>query len=79
MDFTWMDRKGFNYAVEDLGFDELDRIAQRGGRYWFAHPEDFEGSDLGRAAASRYRELGRCGDGHVLYDLALGPEGAVSH
>jgi 4-amino-4-deoxy-L-arabinose transferase-like glycosyltransferase len=54
MAFTWMDRKGFNYAEEDFSEATLRSIAARGGRYWLAGPDD-------RRNTAVYREVtGKC-------------------
>ena len=66
MVFAWMDRKGFNYPVEDLSARTLDDLAARGGRYWIAGPED----RWSAIDTSRYRLLARCGDvEYALFDL----------
>lgn len=66
MVFAWMDRKGFNYPVEDFSQRTLDALAARGGRYWIASPEDV----VPDVDSSRYRRVARCGDfEYALYDL----------
>ncbi len=71
MAFTWMDRQGFNYAVEDFHLEHLEAIARRGGRYWLAHPVDLADEDLRRQIERRFRRIQSC-DGYVLYDLSPG-------
>jgi 4-amino-4-deoxy-L-arabinose transferase-like glycosyltransferase len=46
MAFTWMDRRGFNYAEEDFTEKTLRSIAIRGGRYWLAGPDDRRDADV---------------------------------
>ena len=66
MAFAWMDRKGFNYPVEEFSQRTLDGLAARGARYWIASPEDH----VPDVDASRYRRVARCGDvEYALYDL----------
>jgi hypothetical protein len=40
--FAWMDRKGWNYAIEDLSPGKLQALADAGARFWLAQPEDLE-------------------------------------
>jgi hypothetical protein len=68
MVFAWMDRKGFNYAIEEQGAAILERIAARGGRFWIARAEELALVDLERSAETRYRRLAACGS-YLLYDL----------
>jgi 4-amino-4-deoxy-L-arabinose transferase-like glycosyltransferase len=75
MAFAWMDRKGFNYADEDLGIDVLDRIAARGGRYWIVHRGEL-GEALRAAVESRYRRIDQCDGEYTLFDLDA--EGSVA-
>lgn len=70
MAFAWMDRKGFNYADEDLSPATLDAIAARGGRYWIAAGWEIARKAGGREAAARLRRVAGCdGDRFVLFDL----------
>ena len=69
MMFAWMDRKGFNYANEDLRIETLDAIAARGGRYWVVGREELKQDDLERAANARYRRIAACRSLYYLYDL----------
>ena len=70
MAFAWMDRRGFNYPIEDLAPTTLDALAARGGRYWLASPEDLDTAGVRAWADARYRRVATCGDAeYVLYDL----------
>lgn len=70
MVFAWMDRRGFNYPIEDLAPTTLDALAARGGRYWLASPEDLDTAGVRAWADARYRRVATCGDAeYVLYDL----------
>ncbi|MFN8644346.1 MAG: hypothetical protein U0802_22820 [Candidatus Binatia bacterium] len=70
MAFAWMDRRGFNYPIEDLDVATLDGIAARGGRYWVASPDDLGTAGVRAWAEARYRRVATCGDGgYALYDL----------
>jgi 4-amino-4-deoxy-L-arabinose transferase-like glycosyltransferase len=73
MVFAWMDRKGFNYGLEEQNIETLDRIAARGGRYWMVLRRDLEQEGL-RPAPQRYRLVAEYGEKYVLYDLSRGPE-----
>jgi hypothetical protein len=64
-----MDRKGFNYAVEDLGFAVLDAIASRGGRFWMAHRNEVVPLGLTKEDGARYTRLAECQDTYYLFDL----------
>lgn len=75
MVFAWMDRKGFNYGLEDFGLDTLERIRARGGRYWFAETAELNRAGLAEQVARRYRLISGCGEEFRLYDLAT-PGGA---
>ncbi len=74
MAFAWMDRRGFNYATEELGPETLERIAARGGRWWLVNRRELERTGLGPLAARRYRLVAECAGGYSLYDLD--PEGS---
>jgi hypothetical protein len=67
MMFAWLDRRGFTYGDEELSIARLQDIAARGGRYWIASPKEM--AILGDHAQAHFREIGRCGDGYVLFDL----------
>lgn len=67
--FSWMDRKGFSYGVEELGLATLDRIAARGGRYWVVHRNELEHHHLQALADQHYRLVTACSPGYFLYDL----------
>ena len=67
--FAWLDRKGFNYPVEEYSVAKLGEIAARGGRYWLAQPPDLENAGIRAEVEQRFRVLARC-DGYALYDLA---------
>jgi len=69
MVFAWMDRKGFSLASEELAPETLERIAARGGRFWFARKEDLARADLARVVDTRYRRVAECGASYFLYDL----------
>jgi 4-amino-4-deoxy-L-arabinose transferase-like glycosyltransferase len=69
MAFAWMDRKGFNYAAEDLGIATLERLAARGAAFWIARKRELEPADLARAAEARFRRVADCGGSYLLYDL----------
>ena len=69
MMFAWMDRKGFNYGIEELGIETLDRLAMRGGRYWIAHRSELERDNLKALVNQRYRLVAECSLGYYLYDL----------
>ena len=67
--FGWMDRKGFNYAEEELSIATLDRIAARGGRYWVVGRAELERSHLSDVADAHYRRVAACENRYDLYDL----------
>ena len=69
MVFAWMDRKGFSYGVEELEIATLDRLAARGGRYWFVHRSELEPDNLQALADQHYRLVAACPLGYLLYDL----------
>lgn len=53
----------------------LERIAARGGRYWFVNRRELERTGLAPLAARRYRLVAECEGGYALYDLT--PEGSL--
>ena len=69
MAFAWMDRRGFNYPIEEFSVAKLQSIAARGGRYWLAQPVDLENPAVRSEVEQRFPVLARC-DGYALYDLA---------
>ena len=69
MVFAWMDRKGFNYGVEEFSLETLDSIARRGGRFWFVAARDIEDAGLDMEVRSRYSLVGECRDMFLLFDL----------
>jgi len=71
MAFAWMDRKGFNFAIEEQGAATLERIAARGGRFWIAHKDELAHGELGRIVDTRYRRLAACDGSYFLYDLRI--------
>lgn len=66
MPFAWMDRKGFNYADEDLSIATLDRLASRGGEFWFATHAEVMQLGVDRIDGAGFRLVDSC-DGK--YDL----------
>lgn len=68
MAFAWMDRRGFNYGLEEASVATLEEIAARGGRYWVAAEDELEEGAL-KEAASHFNQLATCDRGYVLYDL----------
>lgn len=74
MFFAWMDRKGFNYADEQLGLPELGRIAGRGGRYWIALESELDRRHLREEAAREFAKLASCEGGFELFDLTSRPQ-----
>ncbi|MCG3198070.1 MAG: hypothetical protein GHCLOJNM_02564 [bacterium] len=75
MVFAWMDRKGFNYGLEEFSLETLERIRGRGGRYWLAERSEVERAGLAEEVARRYRRIADCEGKFQLYDLATPPEG----
>jgi hypothetical protein len=73
MAFAWLDRKGFNYGDEELGVETLERIAARGGRYWIVRDGEMR-PELRASVARRWKRVGTCEPGYVLYDLTERPE-----
>ena len=71
--FAWMDRKGFSYPREQLSREMLEDLAQRGGRYWIAHPEELDPGRSGFEPDRHYRQVGACENGYRLYDLNSSP------
>jgi hypothetical protein len=72
MAFAWMDRKGFNYGMQELSIDTLERIAARGGRYWIVRDDELQHGNLRAVADQRYHLVARCQSGYSLYDLHAG-------
>jgi 4-amino-4-deoxy-L-arabinose transferase-like glycosyltransferase len=74
MVFTWMDRKGFNYAQEDLSLETLTNITMQGGRYWVMNIEEV--TDKGKLASltSHFHKIAECQNGYRLYDLTVGSD-----
>ena len=70
--FGWMDRKGFNYATENLSIPTLDAIASRGGRWWIVARPELEEHHMVDQANARYRRVAACDDRFYLYDLQSG-------
>ena len=68
MAFAWMDRKGWNYAIDDLSLAELQRLARAGGRFWLAQPEDLRDPEFRDAVARSFRRVKSSG-GFELFDL----------
>jgi hypothetical protein len=68
MVFTWMERKGFNYAREDFGLKSLQELSLKGAAYWIAQPEDREDGRLPWEAYSRLTLVTQC-DSFAVYDL----------
>ncbi len=75
MVFAWMDRKGFNYALEDLNLEMLERIHSRGGRYWVMRESEIVGMPEGmmQEVERRFTLLSRGPGGYHLYDLGASP------
>jgi hypothetical protein len=69
MVFAWMDRKGFNYGLEELSLETIERIAKEGGRYWMVLRSDLEKAGIEAEAERRFRRVADC-DGYTLYDLS---------
>jgi hypothetical protein len=72
MAFAWINRRGFNYADEQLSLETLDYIARRGGRYWIAGESELRAAGLVDSVRSRYGLLARCHQvdtEYLLYDL----------
>jgi hypothetical protein len=69
MVFAWMDRKGFNYASEELEIETLDSIAARGGRYWMVAHDELRRGNLADLASARYHLVASCDESYYLYDL----------
>lgn len=69
MMFAWMDRKGFNYANEELSIETLEAIAARGGRYWVAERQALGGSNFEQLVDARFRRVAACENAYYLYDL----------
>jgi hypothetical protein len=70
--FGWMDRKGFNYATENLSIPTLDAIASRGGRWWIVARPELEEHRMVDQVNARYRRVAACDDRYYLYDLQSG-------
>jgi hypothetical protein len=64
--FGWMDRKGFNYATENLSIPTLDAIASRGGRWWIVARPELEEHHMIDQANARYRRVAACDDRYYL-------------
>jgi len=69
MAFAWMDRKGWNYAIEDFGIEELRRLARAGGQYWIAQPGELENPELRVQVERSFERVASSGD-CTLYKLA---------
>jgi 4-amino-4-deoxy-L-arabinose transferase-like glycosyltransferase len=69
MVFAWMDRKGFNYAVEEFNLETLDAIARRGGRYWFVADQEIKQAGLDEDVRARYQVVGECRGSFSVFDL----------
>ena len=73
MVFAWMDRKGFNYAPEDLRLETLEGLRNRGGRYWVMRESEIPGMPEGMMAEveQRYTRIADGPGGYRLYDLGV--------
>lgn len=69
MMFAWMDRKGFNYADEDLRIAELDRLASRGAKYWIATQAEVRQLGSEQISAANFRLVDSCGEQYRLYRI----------
>jgi hypothetical protein len=71
MVFAWMDRKGFNYAPEDLSLATLEELCSRGGRYWVMRESEIPGMPEGmiEEVEKRFVLLANGPGGYRLYDL----------
>lgn len=68
--FAWMDRKGFNYAAEDLQIAELDRLASRGADYWIASQTEVRQLGSRQIGAAGLHLVDSCGDKYHLYRIS---------
>lgn len=66
MPFTWMDRKGFVYALEDATPSKIDDIARRGGNYWFVSEDVLTKNDFGRRLQT-FEHLATSGGYRLFY------------
>lgn len=66
--FAWMDRKGWNYPIEDFGLDELQRLARAGAQYWIAQPADLADPGLRAQVESSFARVATSG-GCVLFRI----------
>jgi 4-amino-4-deoxy-L-arabinose transferase-like glycosyltransferase len=57
--FAWMDRRGFNYPMQDLSVETLEGLRARGGGYWIARQDEID--LLGAAPNPGWPVLMRCG------------------
>ncbi len=73
MVFAWMDRKGFNYAPEDLSLETLENLRSRGGRFWVMRESEISTMPEGmmEAVEKRYTLLAHGPGGYRLYDLGV--------
>jgi 4-amino-4-deoxy-L-arabinose transferase-like glycosyltransferase len=61
MAFTWLDRKGFNYAREDYSRNTLIRLRDQGARFWVASEEDWRDSVVFRQMKDSIIPVDTCG------------------
>ena len=77
--YAWMDRRGFSYPSEDLGFKTLDGLADRGGRYWIATQEELLRIGGREAVEQRYLWISDCRSYYSVFSLeGPSPGGAAT-
>lgn len=69
MPFAWMDRKGFNYADEDLSIATLERLASRGGDFWFAAGAEVQQLGADQIGDAGFRLVDSCDGKYYLYRI----------
>lgn len=71
MVFAWMDRKGFNYGVEEFSLETIDELAAKGGEFWFAPRLILKTSGLEEEFEKRYERVASCSQhGFDLYKVS---------
>lgn len=66
--FHWMDRRGWNYASDQLSLDHVASFAARGATHWLTQPDDFAEPGLRERANGRFERIGSCA-GYALFAL----------
>jgi hypothetical protein len=66
MAFAWMDRRGYNYPIEDYSFAMLHSFAGQGVGYWIASGDDVRDHETFGLAMRSFPVVDSCGTYYLL-------------